>query len=88
MKMVVAIGASLWLLSGLASAQHIDERKGVSFGVGCVGGIRKLEAKFGTCLIAGGKTRLFCPNGQVFDRVGEQAHISIARSTCGLTQKL
>ena len=88
MKLIFAIVATLSLLPGTAFTQHLDERKGLRFGSGCVGSVSKLEPKFGTCVIAGGKARIFCPNGHVFDRDGEQVHISIARSTCGLTQKL
>jgi hypothetical protein len=47
-----------------------------------------LAPRLETCVIAGAKTRIWCPNGQVFDRVGAEAHSAVVRSICNLNQVL
>jgi len=78
--------AALVLICAPAYAQHIDARKGLKFGAECVGPITTLAPKFGTCSIVGSKIRIWCPNGDVFDRQGDEANVSVVRSICGLTQ--
>jgi hypothetical protein len=42
--------------------------------------------KVGTCTIAGGQIRIWCPNGQMFERVQDQPHQSLLRSLCNMLQ--
>ena len=61
------LAAALVLMSTSAFAQHVDADKSLKIGDGCVGAVNTLAPSLGTCVIAGAKTRIWCPNGQVFD---------------------
>jgi hypothetical protein len=76
------------VLSTTAFAQQIDAVKGVKYGVGCIGPVSKYAAGLGTCDIESAKARIFCPDGQVFDRAGAMPQSFVVRSICGLNQVL
>ena len=85
----VAIVATLVVLSAPASAQFMDEVKGVGFGVGCTAPVNKLADRLGACLIDGEKFRVWCPNGKIFERAGDQLiSSSVVRSMCEVNQVL
>ena len=86
LRLSVAIG--LFLLSTPTFAQVRDAGKGLKFGEGCIGPTATLAPRFGTCLVEGSGSRVWCPNGRVFDRSGSTLQPSVARSICGLNQVL
>lgn len=77
--------AALMLCSQSAFAQLTEQIKGVKFGVGCVGPVNTPTPRLGTCTIVGSKTRIWCPNGEIFDRAGEPQSY-VVRSICNLNQ--
>jgi hypothetical protein len=84
----MSIAAVFVLLSTSAFAQQMDAVKGIKFGVGCIGPVNKYAAGLGTCDIESSKARIFCPNGDVFDRAGAMPQSFVVRSICGLNQVL
>jgi hypothetical protein len=77
--------AALLLLGPSAFAQTTETIKDVKFGTGCLGPLRTLGPRFGTCEVVGSRTRIWCPNGEIFDRAGvPQSYI--IRSICNLNQ--
>jgi hypothetical protein len=80
------IVVALLLLSAPALAQHIEQVKGIKFGVGCVTPVTSYGRRFGVCPIGNLKARVWCPNGQIFERVGETPQVYVARSICNLSQ--
>lgn len=84
----ISIVAASVLLSTSAVAQHRDAGKDIKFGVGCVGPVSTFAPRLGTCTIEGKMSRIWCPNGRVFDRNGELPQSSIVRSICNLNQVL
>jgi hypothetical protein len=83
--------AALVLLQTSAFAQQseaiTETIKGIKFGVGCLGRVSTLGPRFGTCEIVGSKTRIWCPNGEIFDRAGTPQSY-LVRSICNLNQVL
>ena len=78
--------ALIALSSSSAFAFQTIVDKGTKIGGGCVGPVVSVAPKLGTCAIAGSKTRIWCPNGQIFDDESAQSPVSLARSLCNLTQ--
>lgn len=76
----------LALASAPALAQRLESVAGVKFGAGCAGPFSKFAAGLGTCVVDGLKSRIWCPNGQVFDRTGEAPQTVLVRSICNLSQ--
>jgi hypothetical protein len=62
--------AALVVWSTSASAQFMEPIKGVKFGEGCIGPVSTYAVRLGACAIADTRSRIWCPNGQVFDRNG------------------
>jgi len=82
------IAAALVVLSSSAFAQQ-TETKGIKFGVGCLGPVTTFAPRFGVCMVDAAMSRIWCPNGQIFDRVEkEPRNSSVARAICGLNQAL
>jgi hypothetical protein len=88
----MSAAAVLVALSTSAFAQSTDEVKGLKFGAGCVGVVSTFAPRLGTCNIDGGMSRIWCPNGKIFDRKGsdyERVLSSyVVRAICGLNQIL
>ena len=74
------------LSSAPAFALQITVPKGTKLGTGCVGAVVSLAPKLGICVIAGSKTRIWCPNGEIFDDGDEKSSAPLARSLCNMTQ--
>ena len=72
--------------SSSAFALQTIVEKGTKIGSGCLGPVVAVAPKLGTCAIAGSKTRIWCPNGQIFDDEGAKSPVSLARSLCNLSQ--
>ena len=84
MRMLIVVG--LLLLSAPALAQHIEQVKRIKFGVGCVTPVTSYAGGLGACPINNSKARIWCPNGQVFERDGDKPEVYVARSICSLSQ--
>jgi len=84
----ISITAALVFLSTSSFAQNIEAVKGIKFGVGCVGPVSTFAARLGTCAIDGSTARIWCPNGEIFERNGEPPKSYVARSICNLSQVL
>ena len=85
----LAITAAVVVVSSAACAQSIDEVKDIKFGAGCLGHVNTFAARLGTCIIDGSKSRVWCPNGKIFDRSGQFLQSSyVVRSMCELNQIL
>jgi hypothetical protein len=76
------------VLSASAFAQHIEAVKGIPFGVGCVGPLSTFAPRLGACTLDGAKSRVWCPDGRIFERSGEPPQSYVARSICNLNQVL
>jgi hypothetical protein len=77
-----------WLLIAVAAfaATPAAAKDVVKLGAECLGPVTTMAPKLGTCAIAGGKLRIWCPNGEVFDRAEERTQVALIRSLCNLTQ--
>jgi hypothetical protein len=80
------LAALIALSSSSAFALQTIVDKGTKIGSGCVGPIVFVTPRLETCAIAGSKTRIWCPNGQIFDDENAKSSVFIARSLCNLTQ--
>ncbi len=74
-------------LSG-AGAQFLQEAKAVKFGTGCTERVESRQTGLGICMIAVARSRVWCPNGKVYERDGTMPDMSLVRSVCGLNQAL
>jgi hypothetical protein len=85
----MALAAATLVVSASAFAQEIDEMKGIKYGGGCIGPVSTFAANFGTCDVDGKKSRIWCPNGKIFDRAlhfPQSSHV--VRAICNLSQIL
>ena len=73
-------------LSSAAQAQFLQDAKVVKFGSGCSEKIKNGEAGLGVCMISDKRSRVWCPNGKVYERDGGLPDLSLVRSVCGLNQ--
>jgi hypothetical protein len=81
-----AIAAVLVLSCSPAWSQATTAKKSVKFGADCIGPVSLLAPKLGTCMIAGAQMRIWCPNGEMFERAQDQPHLSLVRSLCNMLQ--
>jgi hypothetical protein len=85
----LAIATAVIVVSSAAFAQSVDEVKDIKFGAGCIGPVNTFAARLGTCIIEGAKSRVWCPNGKIFDRNGQFPQSPyVVRSMCNLNQVL
>ena len=84
--------AALVVLSTSAFAQFMEPVKGIKYGDGCIGPVSTYAARLGACAIADTKSRIWCPNGEIFDRKGSAYEVTpssyVVRAICNLTQVL
>jgi hypothetical protein len=80
------LAAVIVFTSSSAFALQTKVPKATKIGSGCVGPVVSLALKLRSCAIATAKTRIWCPNGQIFDDDGAKTSASLARSLCNLTQ--
>jgi hypothetical protein len=81
-----AIAAALVLSCSPALVLATTAKKSVKLGADCVGPLSMLAPKLGTCTIAGAQMRIWCPNGEMFQRAQDQPHLSLVRSLCNMLQ--
>jgi len=82
----IFLAISLALSSSSAFALQTIVDKGTKVGNGCVGPLVSAAPKLEICAIVGSKTRIWCPNGQIFDDENASSSVFLARSLCNLTQ--
>lgn len=80
------LAAAIALSSSPAFALQTTVPKGTKLGTGCVGPVVSVAPKLGTCAIAGSKTRIWCPNGDIFDDGDGRSAVALVRSLCNLSQ--
>ena len=78
--------AALVLLCNPATALTNMQKNSVKVGADCIGPLGTLAPKLATCTIAGSKMRIWCPNGDMFEREQDQPHLSLIRSLCNMLQ--
>jgi hypothetical protein len=71
-----------------AAAFYAEVKPSLKVGVDCVERVSLLAPKLTACPIAGTKTRIWCPNGQMFEGKIENGGpaSALARSLCNMTQ--
>ena len=85
----ICVVAGFVFISTSAFAKMMDTVKGIKFGVGCASPVTTFAARLGTCAVDGSKFRIWCPNGNIFDRVAERpASLPVIRAICDLNQIL
>ena len=85
----IAATMTLWCASAFSTSAFSMQTavpKGLKLGTGCLGPVSTVAPKLGTCTIAGPKTRIWCPNGEIFDADEVKAAVALVRSLCNLTQ--
>ncbi len=80
------LAAAIAFSSTSAFALQTAVPKGTKLGTGCIGPVVSVATKLGTCPIAGAKTRIWCPNGEIFDDGDGKSSVPLVRSLCNLTQ--
>jgi hypothetical protein len=88
LRMLISAIAAFVLLATSTFAEHIETKKDIKLGAGCLGALTIFAPRLGTCEIVGSKARIWCPNGEIFDRGGQPPNSSITRSICNLSQVL
>ena len=83
-----AVAAALTLLAHPAAAFYAEVKPAVTVGLDCVGQPNLLAPKLTVCAIAGARTRVWCPNGQLFEGASEGRDLAaaLARSLCNMAQ--
>jgi hypothetical protein len=71
------------------AAQFLKEAQTIKLGVGCLAPLKKFsEGGLGVCVISEVRSRVWCPNGKVYERDGPMPDASLVYSVCGLNQRL
>jgi hypothetical protein len=83
----MSMAAGLIVVTTSVLAQPMDEMKGIKLGAGCTGPLKQFSRGLATCP-AGARSRVWCPNGQIFERDGEPPQSYLVRSICNLNQVL
>ena len=80
------LAAAIALSSSSAFALQVAVQKGTKLGTGCEGPVVSVAPKLVICTIAGSQTRIWCPNGDIFDDADGRSAVPLVRSLCNLTQ--
>jgi hypothetical protein len=84
MRTVIATLGLLGLVA-TASAEPMREVKGLRANEGCTQQAVAATEKLRICPI-GARTRIWCPNGKVFDRDSADIGVAVLRSICEMNQ--
>jgi hypothetical protein len=83
-----SVATALMFLSCPAVAFYAEVKPALKIGVDCIGQVTLLAPKLKACTIGGARSRIWCPNGRMFEgsieRDGPQS--ALARSLCNMTQ--
>jgi hypothetical protein len=74
------------LASAPAAAQRLTELKYIGRGVGCTGPLTTPLPRLSVCAGQDGRSRVWCPNGTIFEREGTPVPEAILRSLCQMSQ--
>ena len=85
-RMTLFLAVALSLTSSAAFGQFLQEVGAVKFGTGCVERLKAVDAGLGACMMGATRSRVWCPNGKVYERDGILPDMSLVRSVCGLNQ--
>jgi hypothetical protein len=80
------LAAALALSSSSVFALQTVVSKGTKVGTGCIGPVVSVATKLEICPIAASKTRIWCPNGEIFDDADGRSAVALVRSLCNLNQ--
>jgi hypothetical protein len=80
------MAAVLIMSCGPAVALTNMQKVSVQVGADCVGPVTTLAPKLATCTVAGSRMRIWCPNGDMFEREQDKPHQSLIRSLCNMLQ--
>ena len=80
------LAAALVFASASAFAAPMMEVKGLKPAEGCLKPAKAVTELLKTCPLESTKTRIWCPNGKVFDRDEVDTGIAVLRSICELNQ--
>jgi hypothetical protein len=89
MMKAASVAALLLCLTPAAALAQMQEIKGVKANQDCREPARVATGAVKTCAIDAERTRIWCPNGRVFDRhtfSGPDVGIAVLRSICELNQ--
>lgn len=82
----VALATAFFCLNTAALAGPMIQVKGMSPEEGCLRPSKAMTEKLRTCPIADARIRIWCPNGNVFDRDPENLGVAVLRSVCEMNQ--
>lgn len=85
-RLTLILAIALGLTSSAAFGQFLQEVGAVKFGTGCVERLKAVDAGLGACMMGATRSRVWCPNGKVYERDGILPDMSLVRSVCGLNQ--
>jgi hypothetical protein len=81
----LAVALLLTLTTAAVSGPMI-QRKGLSVNEGCLAPAKVATEKLTTCPVADARIRIWCPNGNVFDRDPDNVGVALLRSICEMNQ--
>jgi hypothetical protein len=84
--MRLRLAVALLLLSTPAFAAPIMQVKGLKADEGCLAPSVAATEKLKTCPVANERVRIWCPNGNVFDRDPGGAGVAVLRAICEMNQ--
>jgi hypothetical protein len=86
MMMVFGLVVALLCLNSDVFAGPMIEVKGLAANEGCLEPPKAATERLKTCPVADARTRIWCPNGKVFDRDTQESNIAVLRSICEMNQ--
>ena len=83
-----AVFAGIIVFCHPAAAFYSEVKPGLKVGLDCVGQISLLAPKLTACTLAGARTRIWCPDGKMFEGASEDRGVAaaLARSLCNMVQ--
>ncbi len=85
-RLTLSLAVALTLTTSAAFAQFLQEVGAVKFGSGCVERLKATDGGLGACMMGTTRSRVWCPNGKVYEREGVLPDMSLVRSVCGMNQ--
>jgi hypothetical protein len=82
----IRVAIATLALTTAAAAAPMTEVKGLRANEGCVAPSTAATEKLRICALADARTRIWCPNGKVFDRDSPDTGVAVLRSICELNQ--
>ena len=86
MMKLAGLAAVLSCLVSAAFVAQMQEVKGLAANEGCREPSKAMTGMVKICPLAEERTRIWCPNGKVFDRDTKDVGIAVLRSICEMNQ--